>query len=156
MTLPPELNLRRALAADAYPLWLWANDAETRRASFGRGPISWSTHVAWLDERLADPDTAIFVGESGGGRPVGSVRFDTADGWATARLSFVVAPEARGAGFARPLVLSGVAQLRREHAGVEVYAEVLDENPRSLAVFQNLGWTPSKSNVGLHRFVLKG
>jgi RimJ/RimL family protein N-acetyltransferase len=147
------ISLRPADSADAYALWLWANDAETRGASFGRPPIPWADHVRWLRALLADPQARLFVARDAEDCPVGSVRFDSEDGWRTARLSYVVAPEARGRGHGRPLVERGVAALRAEHPDVRVRAEVVPGNARSVAVFRALGWTerePGDGAAALH------
>ncbi len=134
--------LRRAAAADAYALWLWANDDATRAASHGRAPIRWNEHVRWLGAQLEGDAGAVYIGELDS-RPVGSVRFDSQDGWRTARLSYVVAPESRGAGFSRLLVTQGVVEIRRRSAAVRVRAEVSRDNGRSLRVFRGLGWRES-------------
>lgn len=147
--------LRRAERTDAYALWLWANDPETRRASSGRATIPWAEHQSWLSDRLPDQSALVLIAVTPDGQPVGSIRFDTADAWATARLSYVVAPEARGRGLSRPLVAKGTALLRQERPGVEVRAEVLDDNARSLAVFRDAGWVEAATPGGHSLFLLK-
>jgi spore coat polysaccharide biosynthesis protein SpsF len=153
---PPDvgpISFRPADSADAYALWLWANDLETRGASFGRSPIAWADHVRWLRARLADPQARLFVARDAEDCPIGSVRFDSEDAWRTARLSYVVAPEARGRGYGRSLVERGVAALRAAHPGVRVRAEVVPTNARSVAVFRALGWEerePGDGGAALH------
>ncbi|HEX2188379.1 MAG TPA: GNAT family N-acetyltransferase [Longimicrobiaceae bacterium] len=150
MTAP--LRVVPAAAGDAYALWLWANDAGTRAASFGRDPIAWADHVAWLERALADAAHAVLVARSADGRPVGSIRFDTGDGWRTARLSYVVAPEARGEGRSGPMVRAGVAWVRGAHPGVAVRARVMEANERSLRVFRRLGWREERAEEGVREF----
>lgn len=149
MTEP--LRVRPAVAGDAYALWLWANDPGTRAASFGREPVAWSGHVAWLAGALRDPGHAVLVAEREG-RPVGSVRFDTADGWRTARLSYVVAPEARGEGLSAPMVRAGVKWVEGAHRDVAVRARVMEANERSLRVFRRLGWRQDRVEEGVVEF----
>lgn len=132
--------VRPAGPDDAYALWVWANDAGTREASFGREPIAWADHVAWLGRVLGDTTHGVLIARTGDGRPVGSIRFDTPDGWRTARLSYVVAPEARGRGISAPMVRAGVEWALREHPGAAVFARVMESNERSLRVFRRLGW----------------
>jgi RimJ/RimL family protein N-acetyltransferase len=133
-------RLRLAIAADAYALWLWANDADTRAASNGRAPIAWSDHTTWFHERLNNGAAAVLMLELNDDRPVGCIRFESADDWKTARLSYVIAPEERGAGLARTLVSSGLNWLRDRHPGVEVRADVMPDNVRSMHVFEALNW----------------
>ena len=152
MTAPGSgLHLRNATDTDAYALWLWANDTETRAGSHGRGEITWPSHVQWLTLHLANPHSMILMAESDG-RPVASVRFHTDDGWTTARLAYVVAPEARGRGLSRSLVSAGCARLRERYAAVAILAEVMKDNVRSASVFSGEGWRNEPLTPDLHRF----
>jgi RimJ/RimL family protein N-acetyltransferase len=136
------LRIRPADGRDLYCLWLWANDPETRRASFGRATISWSDHVAWFERQRRD-EAPIFIAETAEGQPIGSVRFDTEDRWRTARLSYVVGPEARRQGWSRPLVTHGVQHIRLLRPDATITARVMADNAGSLRVFRGLGWSES-------------
>ncbi|HTO74083.1 MAG TPA: GNAT family N-acetyltransferase [Gemmatimonadales bacterium] len=141
MTAPTRTSaIRPARADDAYELWLWANDADTRKASHGRAEIPFDQHLAWLTRRLDDAGTLLLVAEEEGRRPMGTVRFESTDGWRTARISYVVAPDCRGMGRSRPLVAEGLARLDRIHPGTRVWAEVMAENVASLKAFRGLNW----------------
>lgn len=133
-------RIRQALVQDAYALWLWANDPETRAASHSRQPIPWTAHVRWVNEQLASPNALILIAESGGGQPVGSTRFDSSDGWKSARLSYVVAPEARGRNISRTMLVEAIDFLRAQKRPGAIVADVMPDNERSLSVFRALGW----------------
>ena len=90
--------------------------------------------------RLEHVGAVLLIAESEAKQPVGTVRFESDDHWATARLSYVVAPEARGQGIARPMVHAAVAWLRERFRNVAVEADVIADNVRSLEVFRKLGW----------------
>jgi RimJ/RimL family protein N-acetyltransferase len=147
----PTVSLREAAATDAYSLWLWANDVESRRASHGREPIPWSEHFAWFETRLKDSGTVFFVAEAESRKPVGSIRFETTDEWSTARLSYVVAPEARGLGLARAIVTAGCDELRKRRGVARIVADTLRANPRSVRVFSSLKWV-EKDNGSIITF----
>ena len=134
------LVVRRAKSEDAYMLWLWANDAATRRASFHRHHIPWSDHISWFGQQLGNKSAIVLICQTADALPVGSIRFDTDDSWNEARLSYVVAPEARGQGLSRSLIELGIGQLAERHGEVVVHALVDDSNERSLAVFRRLHW----------------
>lgn len=134
------IRIRQAIVLDAYALWLWANDSETRFASHSRPPIPWTAHVRWVSEQLASPNALILIAEAGGGQPVGSARFDTTDGWNSARLSYVVAPEARGQHVSRTMLVKAIEFLRAEKRSGTIVADVMPGNERSLSVFRGLGW----------------
>lgn len=136
-----ELAVRRAAPHDAYALWIWANDSGTRTASHARAVIEWRAHVEWLDTRARDANSLVLIAETLEGRPVGSVRFASEDEWKVARLSYVVAPEARGQGLSRSMVRAALSVLESEHEPESVVAEVLSTNEASLRVFRGLGWT---------------
>lgn len=149
------LEVRPATAGDAYALWLWANDEGTRAASFGRDPIPWSEHVGWLGRALEDPHQTHLVAELPGGPPVGSIRFDSDDDWVHARLSYVVAPEARGHSLSAAIVRAGVDWIRRIRPQVEIRADVMSQNSRSLRVFRKEGWEETRDTDGVSRFWLR-
>ena len=135
------LLLETGRLEDAYALWLWANDAETRTAAFDRLEIVWDEHIRWVERQLASPEAMLMIARLPDGRPVGSIRFDTEDAWRTARLSYVVAPEARGHGYGAALVEQGVAALFAQHSTAEVKALVRSGNAASLRIFRRLGWS---------------
>ena len=145
-----QLQLRPVTVHDAYALWIWANDAETRAASHGRPPIAWADHFAWVQSKSASDQSLFLIAESDNAQPVGTIRFDTTDNWATARLSYGLAPEARGQGLSRPLVAAGVKHLRTRFPSCVPDAEVIAGNERSLRVFRALGWSETSENDTHH------
>jgi RimJ/RimL family protein N-acetyltransferase len=147
------LRLRPAERTDAYALWLWANDPETREASHHRRLIPWLEHCAWLEAQLVGADALLLVAETPAGQPVGTARFETTDDWNTARLSYSLAPEVRGLGLSRQLISRAIARLAERSAWCWAYAEVTTTNIRSLKVFRGLGWREEEGWDGMRRFV---
>ena len=150
-----QLRLRRATKEDAYALWVWANDAETRKASRDREVIAWPAHVAWLAAALRDSARRLFLATTPEHQPLGSVRFDSRDGWKTAVLSFVLAPEARSQRLGTPLIAAGLEALRHEHPSVSVFGEVVRDNERSIRAFQRAGWTEETTRATAHELVFR-
>jgi ribosomal protein S18 acetylase RimI-like enzyme len=139
------LSWRKAGMDDATLLWGWANDPETRRNSFTRAHIPFGTHVAWLRDRLASDATLMLI-FADGERPVGQVRFDVDTD--VAEVSIVVAPECRGHGHGRAMLVEALRALRIEHGpAVRPRAAVLSSNWRSLALFRACGF----DRVGVER-----
>jgi RimJ/RimL family protein N-acetyltransferase len=136
----PDFALRPADSRDAYALWIWANDHDSRKAAFDRPFIEWTEHIAWLRNTLRSPSAHIWIAVSPDDRPVGVLRFDTEDSWATARLSYVIAPETRAEGFGRLLVRKAPAVLAAAHPGADAFAIVAEGNEASLKIFRSLGW----------------
>lgn len=131
-----DVVLRPAAARDADRLLAWRNDPVTRRAAFQTGEVEREEHVAWLERRLADPRSELYIAESAGAA-VGQVRLDREDD-STAVVSVTVAPEARGRGLAAPMLraLASATQL-----GVRrLRAEVKPDNASSLRAFARAGY----------------
>ena len=135
----PAVRLRRATEADADLLLAWANDPETRAASFHPDPIDRSGHVRWLAARLASPATAFWIGEGDDGRPVGQIRIEVgAD--AVGEVSIATAPDARGMGFGGALLRAAIEEARGTLPVERLLARVRTDNDASLALFERGGF----------------
>ena len=150
------VTLRNAVSSDAYALWLWANDPAVRIASGDRGLIQWGEHLDWIAGRLASRDVMMLIGVIALERPIGTIRFETEDRWATARVSYLVAPEARGDGLGRQLLERGMEALVEVHPAARADALVTPANGASCHLFRSLGWTEEHSAAGLVRFLDPG
>lgn len=149
----PSLRIRSAKLSDAYALWVWANDPDTRLASHDRPVIDWPAHVSWLRSQLDSSDSFVLMAEDADDCPIGSVRFDTADAWKTTRLSYVMAPEARGRGLSIVMVADAVAWLAAQKMETVVVAEVVSNNEKSLRVFRRLQWRQlTNADEAIQRF----
>jgi RimJ/RimL family protein N-acetyltransferase len=129
---------------DAALLWRWANDPETRRNAFDPSPIPYTSHVGWLERRLASAATRLLIFSDEAG-PVGQVRFDVAGG--VAEIDIAIAPERRGQGLGAAMLREALAGLRAEWGdAVTPRAHVLPHNERSLRMFRRCGFR----EVGSH------
>jgi len=134
-----QLTLRSADASDTQLLWEWANEPAARAVSFSRDPIPWDVHQQWMERRLADPDTRLYVGIDSADLPVGQVRFDLHDNEAT--LSVTLDPTFRGRGYGPVLLSQACRKLFRETPTVLVEAFVKPDNVPSLRAFLRAGFT---------------
>jgi len=103
------LRLRPATVLDSGRLLEWRNDPRTRAASREPRSIGLEEHIRWLERALQDPDQEILIAEEEG-EPVGMVRAE----WEgeTRKLSWTVAPQARGRGVGRSMVKMMVERIR--------------------------------------------
>ncbi|HYH38240.1 MAG TPA: GNAT family N-acetyltransferase [Azospirillum sp.] len=131
------VRLRPATAEDAAELFRWRNDPLTRRQSLTTDAIPWDAHVAWLGRVLADPERTLLIAEVDGAA-VGSVRCD-ADGAGKGVLSWQIAPERRGRGYASAMLKAAVADGRL--AGLELWAEIKPDNAASRRAALAAGFT---------------
>jgi spore coat polysaccharide biosynthesis predicted glycosyltransferase SpsG len=132
------LRVREASAADAEVLWAWANDPDTRSASFSPAAIAWADHVAWLERRLSDPRCRIYLADDEAG-PVGQVRFDD-DGHGSAEVDVSVAPARRGERLASALIAAATERFVGEMPSAVPVAVVKQSNRRSLRSFVLAGY----------------
>ncbi len=136
---PPlsRLRLARATNADAKLLFDWRNEATAREMSFDATPLAWEAHVRWLDQKLAERDAQIFVGEVDA-LPVGQARVELRDGELV--LSYGVDPDLRGLGFGRALVALAMRRALRPAGTTGWRAHVKAQNEPSKKIFRSLGW----------------
>ena len=133
------MSIRPASPADEGLLLAWANDPEARHGSGDRPEIQPTAHATWFSARLSDRSNyRIWIGEVGG-VPVGVVRFERRDD-RDVEVSITVAPEARGRGFARPLLRAGLEAAREAFDRPRFVARVRPDNDRSLALFERAGF----------------
>lgn len=138
---PCRLILRHACESDTRLIWEWANDPDTRAASFSMDPIPWETHVRWLRSKLLSPNCRFFLASNCQGDPVGMIRFELSDD--EAEVSANVAREFRGIGYGSQLIRIGCAELFRGSSVRRIIAHIKPENERSIKSFVKAGFVPA-------------
>ena len=96
------MKLRRATLDDLERLLAWRNDPATVAASLSSRGVGREEHARWLRGIVDDPRRGLFV-VLDGDQLVGTVRADLADD--AHELSWTVAPEARGRGLGKRMVV---------------------------------------------------
>ena len=133
-----DVRLRRAGESDCRLLWEWANEPAVRSVSFSSEPIAWPEHVRWFRERLADPDSLLYMALESESCLLGMVRFQLSGEQAV--VSIVVAPEFRGQGYGK-LVLGRARETLFASTGVgRIDAYVKPANEASLRMFGDAGF----------------
>jgi UDP-2,4-diacetamido-2,4,6-trideoxy-beta-L-altropyranose hydrolase len=140
--LEREMQLRPLREDDCQLLFAWANDPAVRSASFYSAPVQWEEHRQWFSQKLQDPQSVIYLGETVSGEPAGQVRFHLdGDGQRQrATLSVVVAPKFRGAGWGKELIAFSIRMLARVHSIHCVDAFVKPDNQPSIRLFESAGF----------------
>ncbi len=147
-----EVWLRPARADDAPLLFEWRNDATTVRFSGTGRAVAAAEHERWLDARLGDAATRIWIGEVDG-RAVGQVRVDVRD--AIGELDVAVAPDARGRGYGRGLLDALLVELRGDLQARRLVAAVHVDNVASQRAFVGCGFVADGANDGFDQFRLE-
>jgi RimJ/RimL family protein N-acetyltransferase len=138
-----ELRLRPAEQADAALLLDWQSHPDTRR--FARNPDvpSESHHEAWLQAKLADPDS-LFTLVVENSTPVASLRLDRVD--QDYEISIVVAPGRRHSGIGR----GALALARRLVPKRRLVGFVADANTASQRLFSSSGYLRQADGYFVH------
>jgi len=135
------LRLRPATMDDAARLLEWRNDSKTRSASHDGHVISLEEHGAWLERALTRNDIEIFIAEEDG-NPVGTVRSESSAG--ARKLSWTVAPDARGRGIGRVMVKMMADRIRGP-----LRAEVKVGNTASARIAESAGLALDREQDGI-------
>lgn len=131
--------LRVMEARDLKPVLSWRNHPEVRRYMFKAGEISWDEHVAWFAAASTNPRKHLLVFELDN-QPIGFININESARGGIAEWGFHAAPDApKGAGkrMLGQALNYGFARLGLH----KITAQVLDTNPRSLALHRQLGFT---------------
>jgi RimJ/RimL family protein N-acetyltransferase len=131
------LTLRAATSGDEALLLGWRNDPDAVRFSVSGRGVTPAEHATWLQRRLADPDTDLWIAEERG-TPVGQVRVDVEGGVGT--VSIAVAPGERGRGVGTAALRAMVGEFEADPAVLTLRALVHTENPASVRAFELAGF----------------
>lgn len=139
------LALRPADLNDADFLLELRNDPTTRRFSFTQHHISRSEHMAWLSQRLSDPASLIWIVLCDE-RQAGQLRLTQIDSL-TAEVHIAVAPEFRGQGLAREILLHVASLCKASWPRItHLRARIVAENEASLRAFCAAGFKEVKNS----------
>ena len=133
------ITVRDAVAGDCNLIFQWANDIDTRAASFSSGKISLEEHRNWLSDRLSDANCLLLICSDGQGNPLGIVRFDISKDEAT--VSINLAPHVRGKGWASFIIIRTTDELFKRRNVSRVNAFIKPENQRSVRAFERAGFS---------------
>ncbi len=128
---------RRAEAMDCDRVLIWANDPDTRAASFHSAAISAEDHQIWFDASLQRKGRHMFIAKVGE-LPVAFVRLDQGEG-AEATVSINMAPSVRGYGMGAVVLRSATAQAQMLGLTTLV-ALIRPDNKASVRVFEKASY----------------
>lgn len=142
------MTLRPATTwVDVWRLWRWRNHPTTRAMMRQTAPIGLREHWRWFQQRR-DRRALPYIAEVDG-MPVGSGRLDVlGDG---AELDVIVAPWARGHGYATQIVAALVREATRQGVA-RCLAEVLPSNHASRVAFTHNGFELVVGHRSRHLF----
>lgn len=136
--LGKQIKLRQAEESDQRLLWELANDPTTRANSFSTHKIPWEEHVTWLQNRLKDRNSVIFIASNEHDQIIGVVRFDIHGSEAT--ISINVSEEFRGKGYGTKIIREAVRSEFNAREIQRILAFIKPGNRQSESVFRNAGF----------------
>jgi len=133
-----KILLRKANADDALLLFGWVNSVDSLAASLETSQsIPWEKHLAWLDERLADPGSIIWISQLAD-RPIGNVRLiGKGNGL---EIAIYVDPEYRKSGHALTMLNEARTEARAQGLNKPLIARILLGNHASIRLFEKAGY----------------
>jgi UDP-2,4-diacetamido-2,4,6-trideoxy-beta-L-altropyranose hydrolase len=132
------LRLRPVERDDRKLLWEWANDPEVRSAAFSTAAIPWDDHCNWLDRKLQELGTAIFIAMDDGAA-IGQIRMERMHN-SEVQIGLSIAREKRGSGLAAPVIAAAARIAFEDLQLTRLHAFIKCENTRSLRAFEAAGF----------------
>lgn len=138
----PRVTFHPATPEDTDLTWRWANDPDSRTASFSPGEIPLDTHRDWLAARIRS-GVPTWLAKDDSGKPFAFVRFDPGQD-STWIISLNLAPECRGRGLSPLVVADAVTKMRRLFPCIGIHAWIRSENIASQRCFTRAGFRETK------------
>lgn len=133
-----DVTLREVTDLDRELIWQWANDEETRKASYSQANISWDEHIRWFDLVQRQNNHKFYIAYNKDKKPIGQIRF-ALDG-KDAIVSFSVAPDSRSRGYGKEILTRAAKKLFNDTDVEQILAYIKSENMLSLKGFQKAGF----------------
>ena len=143
-------SLRDVVLRDLEITYSWAKDPRTRKYSFSKEAISFSSHQQWFLKRIKQ--VGIYKIFEYLGEPMGVFRLEM-DG-AKGVLSYSISPEYHGKGYGKRLLLLGIHQSFESTDIEELLGYVSKKNEASLLLFRRVDFCENNMTDRI-QFVLK-
>jgi RimJ/RimL family protein N-acetyltransferase len=141
------MRIRKAEKKDWLMLLEWRNDEITRKNSINSNLVNEHDHKEWFFSSLKSEKREIFIVEENE-FAIGTLRVDFKDG--DKILSWTVAPEYRGKGYAKKMLKMLVDKLEGE-----LVAFIKPDNTASIKIAEYAGFKLFKSNTELLVYKIK-
>lgn len=148
LSMANQLYLHEVSIDDAVLLFHWANDMDVRRNAFNEEPIIWENHIKWLESKLKDLNSKIFILKDNN-LPVGQIRIDLEDNYWV--IDYSIDKEYRGKGYGEKIV----SLLIQNYESYKFRAIVKKNNLASNRVFEKLNFqikALNESNINVYEY----
>jgi RimJ/RimL family protein N-acetyltransferase len=136
--------IRGARADDSLDVLNWRNDPLTRAMSRTSDLVEQTSHMAWFNAAINDPNRTWLIGEIEG-QKIGMVRFDHGE---ETEVSININPACRGRGLGFRLLTHALG-----YVSGPLVAEIKANNLASQRVFERAGFVLDRTAHGWRRYV---
>lgn len=148
-----KLKLRKATLEDLEKTFHWASDAEIRRFSFNKNPITKEEHHSWFEKKMKDENCLYLILEDTLCDALGSIRIDMEGQKGT--ISYLLDSFYHGRGLGKTILKLLERFVEENNVAIGVLIGfVMKGNIASIKIFESLGYTKSEENDNL-KFVKK-
>ena len=133
-----DIQLTEASNEDLLLIFEWRNHPQVRRFFFDANEVSIDRHREWFMAVLADSNRMLLIA-SNNDQKVGTLRFDITN--QSAIVSIYLSSNHLGKGLGTSILKTGLVWLKNNRPEIrKVTAEVMNNNPRSMAAFTKAGF----------------
>lgn len=140
-----DFELGPVTEADCGLLWEWANDPATRANSFDSAPIPLERHNEWFRAKFQDPHCRFWMASNETRGKIGVVRFEC--NGAEATISVYLAPQARGKGYGKKLIMSSCDRMFASSEIDLIRALIKPANKASVLAFEGAGFSRDAGTI---------
>lgn len=138
-----QIKIRKATLSDSRILFEWSNDPITRANSFNSNSIDWYEHEKWIEKKLKNPDSHIYIAYESNFL-LGVVRFEiTPD---ETIIGITISPNNRGQGLGNKIIQLGCNEFWKSNTN-DIIAYIKNENISSIKAFEKAGFKFLQSSV---------
>ncbi len=144
------ISLRKVVRNDEKLIFNWVNDPEVRKWSFNKKLILLDDHKIWFEKKILDPNLSMWIFEVNKS-PMGLVRLEKDNDDIV--LHYLLAPQARGKGFASKMLKMAVKEIISYRQKIKVFAYTLPGNIASIKSLKKAGFSCVRSNNEKNSYV---
>lgn len=136
------IYLRVAKKGDLKDLYLWRNEAKTRKNAFNTKKIALEDHIKWFKASLANTKRDIFIIINSDRKKIGQIRFDRKG--KSAEIDISVAGNERSKGYGREAIKRGCRRYFESFGLDYIIAKIKKTNLSSIKAFKKAGFKKHK------------
>ena len=131
---------------DLQDLFVWRNNYESRKMSFGMNKITLEDHQKWFEESIKNRNKNFYIGEYNGIK-IGVCRIEFDKKKNISETSININPDERGKGYGKKLLINAIKTYLKNKSCILI-AKIKEDNIISLQLFNSAGFLVTKKDRG--------